>query len=103
MNQVNEVSEAILAYVVREIMDGEADGLDANSPLLEWGILNSLEIVRLRVFVKEAFGVNVTDEMAQGDSFATIDAIAQLVVALRSAESAVIGRAGRTALGEIHG
>ena len=39
-------------YVSKEILEGQDMGLDATTPLLEWGIINSIEIARLVVFIE---------------------------------------------------
>ena len=55
-----EAAEDIKAYIVDQILDGrDADKLDVDTPLLEWGIIDSLTIVDLVEFVKSRFSIDL--------------------------------------------
>ena len=75
-----EVVRELKAYVVREILEGDESGLDERSPLLDWGVFNSLEIQRLLGFVGQQFGVAPQAKAVTPESFKDIGAIADLVV-----------------------
>jgi acyl carrier protein len=54
--------------------------LNETTPLLEWGIINSLEMVKLLSFIREQFGVEVPTDKLVADSFTSISSIADLIL-----------------------
>jgi acyl carrier protein len=75
-----EVVRELKAHVVREILEGDEAGLEEESPLLEWGVLNSLEIIRLLRFMRERFGVRLEPKVVTPDTFKDIGSMADLIV-----------------------
>src|SRR5262245_43320741 len=71
--------QQIQNYIVNEVLEGEDVGLSAETPLLELGILNSIEIVRLVSFVKDQFGVVLE---VRSDNFTNLNTIVALVQSL---------------------
>lgn len=55
----------------REVADDE--------PLIENGVLTSLQTVELVMFLEERFGIVVEDEEFDEENFGSIDAISELV------------------------
>jgi acyl carrier protein len=80
-----EVLESLKGYISREILDGKDIGLDASTPLLEWGIINSLEIARLVSFLEDRFGVEVPNDKITIEYFKDMNAITNLVLELAPA------------------
>ncbi|HYU16927.1 MAG TPA: acyl carrier protein [Candidatus Acidoferrum sp.] len=76
------IEETLHDFVVNELLDGEADGLTATTNLLALGIIDSLAVVSLRIFVERAFGVHLPDGL-QPEDFTTLSAIAALVERLQ--------------------
>lgn len=70
-------------FVVAELLDGAGDDLTSQTPLLEWGILDSFSIPRLVAFLDERFGVQVPDDELSPADFASIEAIAAVVARVR--------------------
>ena len=81
MNQ-SEVLHSLKGYISREILDGKDIGLDGSTPLIEWGIINSMEIARLVTFIQERFGVEVPSDKITIEYFSDLNAISGLVVDL---------------------
>jgi acyl carrier protein len=55
-----EAAEELKTYIVDHILDGrDADELTLDSPLLEWGVIDSLTIVDLVDFVKTRFSIDL--------------------------------------------
>lgn len=79
MNQAS-VQEALRSYVSSEILDGEDIGLEASTPLIEWGIVNSMEIARLVAFIQERFGVAVPGDKITLEYFKDLDSISRMVL-----------------------
>lgn len=73
-----------LETFIREQFLGEArdDDLTPSSPLLEWGVLNSMNTARLLSFVREEFGVRIPATSITSRCFHDLDAITNLVCSL---------------------
>ena len=79
MNQTTIV-EQLKSYIAQDVLGGKDIGLDETTPLLEWGIINSLEIVRLLQFIRKQFSVDIPMDNLAADSFINIRSIANLVL-----------------------
>lgn len=67
-------------YVSRKLINKqEMLPLRNDTPLIESGILDSLALLRLLVFLEEAFNVEVDDFDVIPDNFNTIDAICDYI------------------------
>ena len=82
----DEVVRELTAYVVNRILQGDARGLDEHTPIIEWGLLNSLELMRLLSFIHQRFGVRLAPNAAVSRSFGSLGAVADLVVSTLAAE-----------------
>ncbi|MEM7125453.1 MAG: acyl carrier protein [Chloroflexota bacterium] len=80
--QLDDVCKQLHNYISEEILEGKSIGLENNTPLLEWGIINSLEIVRLSNFVKESLGVAIPNEMMTAETMQNITSIGTLILTL---------------------
>jgi acyl carrier protein len=74
------VIEQLKQYIGRDVLGGKDIGLDDTTPLLEWGIINSLEIVRLLSFIRQEFSIDISMEKLVPEHFVSISAIADLVL-----------------------
>jgi acyl carrier protein len=79
----SEVVEELTRFIGREFLNGKDEGLDATTPLLELGIIDSFAIVALAMFIEERFGVRIPNPELKPANLATLEAIAALVVRLR--------------------
>jgi acyl carrier protein len=80
-----DVLSILTDYISREVLDGQADDLEPTTPLLEWGVLNSMEMARLLAFVRDTFAVQVPADRVIASNFKNLAAITNLVVELRDA------------------
>lgn len=78
----SDVMTALTRYIADHILDGKDIGLDATTPLLEWGVINSLEIVRIITFVSDRFGVAIPSDKVVADHFKDLQSLTNLVVQL---------------------
>ncbi|HEY4035380.1 MAG TPA: phosphopantetheine-binding protein [Ktedonobacteraceae bacterium] len=78
--QRDAVIEQLRSYIAQDVLSGKDIGLDEMTPLLEWGIINSLEIVKLLSFIRKQFAVDISTDKLVVDSFTSISAIADLVL-----------------------
>jgi acyl carrier protein len=70
------VEAVISEYISRELVqDPSLLPLGNETPLLETGILDSLSLLRLAVFIQEQFGVVVDDLDLVPEHFATVNTI----------------------------
>jgi acyl carrier protein len=76
-----EVVEQLKNYIVLQVLDGKNIGLDETTPLLEWGVINSLEIMRLLSFIQRQFHVDISSDQMVATNFVNISAIAEMVFA----------------------
>lgn len=82
---MSDVKQALKEQIVDEFLDGVAGDLNDETPLVENEIIDSLGIFLMLGFIKERFGVEVDPEDVTLENFATINAVAELVEAGRSA------------------
>jgi acyl carrier protein len=87
MNQ-SEVLNAVKSYISREVLDGKDIGLDESTPLLEWGIINSIEMARIVRFIQHHFSVKVPADKILPDNFKDLSSITNLVVELARLQQA---------------
>lgn len=50
---------ALKAFIVDELLDGQDADFNEFTPLLEWGVIDSISMVQLLAFVDSRFGINV--------------------------------------------
>lgn len=74
------VLSKLQAYVSRNLLEGMDVGLNENTPLLEWGVINSLEIVRLLTFIQSEFQVGVPANEIVPGNFINLASITNLVM-----------------------
>lgn len=75
-----EVIQHLKHYLTSEVLDGDDIGLDEQTPLLAWSIINSLEMVRLLAFIDRRFGVGIASHELTADNFTNLSAIADLIL-----------------------
>jgi acyl carrier protein len=79
-----EAAEELQKYIVEHILDGrDADELTLESPLLEWGIIDSLTIVDIVDFAKTRFSVNLPASELSPSNLETIGALTALMERFR--------------------
>ncbi len=77
------VIDGLKSYISNEVLDGQDIDLDGSTPLIEWGIINSMEIARLVAFIQDRFGVEVPSDKITIDQFRNLDALSNLVLEQR--------------------
>lgn len=76
---MDTVVASLRKYIADTILEGDAGELDADTPLLAWGVLDSLAMVDLLAFIEHELGVRIPDEEVMPQNFSTLAAIGQLV------------------------
>lgn len=78
------VLDSLRAYVSERILQDPSVTIEPDTPLLEWGILNSISTVQLIGFIREQFQVDVPAEEVAGRNFKDLRSISQLLAQLES-------------------
>ncbi|OGO29339.1 MAG: acyl carrier protein [Chloroflexi bacterium RBG_16_52_11] len=77
---MEEIKEAIKAYILKEFLPGENPAaLTDSTPLITGGVLDSLATIKLVVFLEERFQIQIQAHETMVDYLNTISDIAQLV------------------------
>lgn len=78
------ILDSLRAYITERILQDPSVTIEPDTPLLEWGILNSISTAQLIGFIREQFQVNVPFEDIVGTNFKDLRSISQLLVQLDS-------------------
>ena len=74
------IVDGLTDYIRTRFLDGDAGlELGPETPLLEWGILSSMNTVQLLAHVREKWGISVGAQHITGRNFASISRIADLL------------------------
>lgn len=84
MTQI-DIQNRVRDFVVNELLQGQDRGLDESTPLLDWGIIDSLSLMTLVSYLEDQFSVRVPDEDIGPDNFGTLKAVGAMVVRLKEA------------------
>lgn len=83
-DRIERITARIIAFVRETFLDGDPRGeLEPTTPLLEWGVLNSLRMTQLLAFLRE--GLDETDRakvpalQINARNFKDVRTIAELV------------------------
>ena len=77
---LQETREAIKGYILEEFLPGENPAeLTDSTPLITGGILDSLAMIRLVLFLEERFQIKIQAHETMVDYLDTLDDIAKLV------------------------
>lgn len=75
-----DILDDLTEYVsVRLLGEENATDLTASTPLLELGVLNSIETARLIAYIRETFGVRISPVAMTTSNFRDLESIAGLV------------------------
>jgi acyl carrier protein len=81
------MESVISAYISRELMsEPQSVTLENGTPLLESGIIDSLSLLKLVLFIEKQFGIAVGGKELVPENFATIDAICRFIRSKMSTE-----------------
>jgi clorobiocin biosynthesis protein CloN5 len=76
----DETAARLLTFMRDRFLSGDPQGeLDEHTPLLEWGILNSLNTAVLISYIRSEFGTSVALEKVNAATFKDIRSISSMV------------------------
>lgn len=73
------IFDTLRSYVRERILQDSNVIIEPETPLLEWGILNSISTVQLVGFIRERFRVDVPPEEILGTNFKDLRSISELL------------------------
>lgn len=77
---MDEITEAVLEYVVDEYVEDDDDlEVDADTPLITSGIVDSFSMVSLKAFLEKTYSITLPDSEATPEAFNTVSSIVALV------------------------
>lgn len=76
--------EELRSFVASEFLDGRDAGLDGDTPLLEWGVIDSISVRKLVTFAQERFGIDVPQSEIVPDNLVNLKAFTALLSRLQS-------------------
>jgi acyl carrier protein len=77
-----EMYGELRGFVVDELLDGRDTGLDEHTPLLAWGVLDSLSVNVLISFTNERFGIEVPPSEVTPQNLRDLDSYVSLLTRL---------------------
>lgn len=76
----SDVERHLRDYIVNVRLGGDGSSLEPTSPLLAWGVLDSLSVVDLVTFIEEQFHVTVPADEVTAQNLENLEAIRALVL-----------------------
>jgi len=75
------MEDVILDYIRKEYLDETDDDLelDADTPLITSGIVDSFSMVSLKRFVERQYGIDIPDAAATPEAFDSVTRIVELI------------------------
>ena len=80
---MEDIVERVLAYLRTELRV-DTSGLDATSPLVTTGLLDSMALVRLVAFLERTYHVTIPDREIGAERFETLARMRDYVASKRS-------------------
>jgi clorobiocin biosynthesis protein CloN5 len=82
MLTTDQYIEPIREYIVRHHLDAQSE-LDAKTPLLEWGVIDSFALTDVLAFIEDEFEVTIPAEHVTPENLRDLESIAALVARVR--------------------
>jgi acyl carrier protein len=75
-----QIEHTILDYITREYADAlQGATIDLDSPLISSGLIDSLSMVSMRVFLEQNYGLRIPEAEATADAFDSVAGMARLL------------------------
>jgi acyl carrier protein len=76
----NETYQRLHAFVATDLLNGDARDLDEKTPLLAWGVLDSMAMIKLTEFIEQELEITIpTNELLDSANLETLATITQMV------------------------
>lgn len=95
----DDITERIMVYIRERFLSGDLQlELEESTPLLDWGVLNSMNTALLLMFIRDELGVAVPPREVNARNFKDVGAITKLVDDLaRAQQTTAVGTESKTA------
>ena len=80
-----DTQTALAGYIQKELAIGRKKPILPDEDLFASGVLDSLGVLQLVLFVEEQFGIKVADEDVVLENFQTLDAMARYIASRQGA------------------
>jgi len=76
----NETYRRLHAFVATDLLNGDARDLDEQTPLLAWGVLDSMAMIKLTEFIEQELQTTIpTDALLDSANLETLATITRMV------------------------
>jgi acyl carrier protein len=76
----DDITDRLLTFISQEFLDsGSRQDLDEATPLLEWGILNSMNMVRLLSYIRDELGYAVPPDRINAENFGNVKCLTAMI------------------------
>jgi acyl carrier protein len=80
------VAPKLLGFIRAQFLSGDdSSELDEETPLLEWGVLNSLNVATLMNYIRDELGITIPPVELNAGNFKNVRMIAALVAEIAAA------------------
>ena len=74
------VARAITEYITREYADAlQGTAVGENTPLISSGLIDSLSMVSLKVFLEQTYRLRIPDHEASAEAFDSVSSLVRLL------------------------
>jgi len=80
------MEDVVLEYIRGEYLEDDDEEIDADTPLISSGIVDSFSMVSLKRFLESKYNITLSDEEATPETFDTVRSIVRLVAAHQGAK-----------------
>lgn len=92
------LKESLAAYIERNLIDEDRSrGIREDTPLIDEGIIDSMGLMSLVMFIEEQTGIRIPDDEVVPDNFQTVASMERMVRRLQSNRAAAPGTPGDAA------
>jgi acyl carrier protein len=75
-----QITRTILSYIGREYADSlQGAPIDANSPLISSGLIDSLSMVSMKAFLDQTYRLRIPDAEASAEAFDTVAGMVKML------------------------
>jgi acyl carrier protein len=76
---MDDMPKIVLDYVRREYLEDDSQEINADTPLISGGIVDSFSMVSLKRFLENKYGISIPDDKATPEAFDTVNKICALL------------------------
>lgn len=91
-----DVRKAIIDFLLSDVID-DVDNLADDQQLIDSGLIDSISIVKVIIFLEKTFGISLTQDDMTPENFETLGSIVKFVGNIRRKNSARIERSNDAA------